>query len=141
MTTLITILSIIAVIDTIGGNWWFPGKEGIVKDNEGYYRLYKWNRVFLIPIKMWDKHIKKNEIGGIVEFVLNIRDSYKSETYEQATLYLTNNRKYKYPEVISYTEVFNTKTKTIDHNIDSLLEGITDPEEIRILESIKRRFQ
>ena len=52
MNLLITLAVLIPIIDTLGGNYWFPSKVGVEKTDTGSYVVYKWNRILLF---IWRK--------------------------------------------------------------------------------------
>lgn len=130
---------IAALLDTAIGNWYLPGKEGIVKGVDGEYRLYKYNRIFFIPIRMWD-----HDLGKVGAYKMCDFGSYPSsglKNLKDIKQYLTESRRKAYIDGREFTEVYNTKhvqKPIID--FDQLLEGVTDPEERRVLESIQERY-
>ncbi len=135
------------MLDTIIGNYWFPGKEGIVETNNGKYKLYKYNRILLIPIKMWDDCVGKFGMSCLIYFTFYYKNGGVSDNFDSAMKYLTSSRKYAVnvhnTETGIKKEVYNTKsTAKKDEAVLSLtlqdIENSSD-EERRVLESIYNR--
>lgn len=52
-TTVIVITIITAILDTLIGNFIFPGKVSVLKNKKGNYIIRKRHRLFFIPINMY----------------------------------------------------------------------------------------
>ena len=84
MNIILIIIIALALLDTIIGNYWFPGKEGIVETNDGKYKLYKYNRILLIPIKMWDDCVGKFGMSCLIYFTFYYKNGGVSDNFDSA---------------------------------------------------------
>ncbi len=92
ITTVLILTALVGLLDTIAGNYFFPGKEGIVETNNGYFKLYKYNRIMLIPIKMWREFYGGYDLG---DFTISYSEAKNFYTYDHAFDSLTKSRKNK----------------------------------------------
>lgn len=136
------VILISAIIDTLIGNWYWPGKEGIIKEGK-YYYLYKYNRLLLIPIKFWWSLDRRYDTGsvGLLDWNFSSKNYFYKE--QEALRYTTRSRKNKRRGISDdQEEVWTSKDKKLAKKEDysHLLEGVTDPQERLVLESVIERI-
>lgn len=82
INTVITLLILIGITDTVIGNYIFPGKVQVVRIND-YYYVSKWNRLMLIPIKTWVQ-FNSSTPRDIASFEVGIQKANAFHTKERA---------------------------------------------------------
>lgn len=68
LAIIIIILLSLAVLDTLIGNRIFPGETGVVEDSPKAFSVYKYNRLFFIPVKMWLQQLSYGNTRAILDF-------------------------------------------------------------------------
>lgn len=145
-TILITALFILLSFDLIIGNYLFPSKEGIVKTKDRYYKVYKYNRIFFVPIRMWYAYYSPSNTTHVMDFT-TYSDAAYFRIFEDAQDVLTSKRKGE--KTISHEkygidyEVYSTKDKTTNqtNTLNELIKEATTDEEKRVLTSIAERLK
>ncbi len=144
---MITAIIILAILDTLIGNWFFPGKEGIVKRGDVTYSVYKYNRIMFIPIKMWEECVISNSMAVILfDYSLSFSSSETYRDLDWAMKMLTSSRKGERSRSEIIEEVYTTSsfTKKVKHsNIDwlELIDLTEDKNEKEVLISIQKRLE
>lgn len=107
MIWLIISIVLIAILDTLLGNMVFPGKVGVVKTPYGRYKVYKYNRKFLIPIKGW-------VFGdGMQESFMDFNNTGQHYSYDDAMKWAALFAHVSNPDLEKYEEIWTNRPRKI----------------------------
>jgi hypothetical protein len=141
--TWILLLLLIASLDTLIGNRVLPFKTGVVKTGDSY-SVYKWNRVFLIPIRMWILYGQSVDDYDRVFFEFgsfSSRNKFSNKDKAISVAKLHANQLYSTEEKEEVWSSWNSKTTDTEDSLtlqlgQALIEGRKE-DEIKIMSRLK----